>query len=175
MHLALAATLLLISSAHAATDPQSCGQIPVDMQRLACYDAAFGPPAHSGAAIAAPPAATPTTPTTPTTSSTTTAPPPSVTPEAIFGKVDSADSKLLTRALGVEDIESIETTIAELRTAPSGRYVLALANGQTWAQTDDTVLPLRPGDVVRIRHGAMGSYLLGHGTAKKTMRVKRVD
>ncbi|WP_298189542.1 hypothetical protein [Novosphingobium sp.] len=58
-----------------------------------------------------------------------------------------------------EDVQEIETTIAAVRTAPDGQAVLTLADGARWRQTDGADQFARPGLKIRIKRGALGSYL----------------
>jgi hypothetical protein len=58
-----------------------------------------------------------------------------------------------------EDVEEIETTILTVRTGPDGLAVLTLADGARWRQTDGADQFARPGLKIRIRRGALGSYL----------------
>ena len=55
-----------------------------------------------------------------------------------------------------------------------GMFVVTLDNAQAWSQTEiNTRIEIRAGDSVRIRRGALGSYLLSTGEGLAT-RVKRV-
>ncbi|MCX7063285.1 MAG: hypothetical protein NT024_01675, partial [Proteobacteria bacterium] len=76
---------------------------------------------------------------------------------------------------GVPDLDFIESTIVQSRKSAEGRRVLVLTNGHIWAQLDNANLQLSVGDVVRIRRGAVGSFLLSCNATKKSMRVKRID
>ena len=63
-------------------------------------------------------------------------------------------------------------TAIELR--DDGKFVATLANGQMWAQTElNSRIEVRVGDTVRIRRGALGSYLLSNDAGMAT-RVRRV-
>ena len=150
---------MMAFAAIGASNPAACRQTVDDAIRLACYDAAIDAMTSTGNVRAA--TKSPEVLPTPAV--------PAVSPEEIFGKTDATESAI------PRNVEAIESTVTEARKAANRRYVLVLANGQTWAQTDDTVLPLAAGAAVRIHRGAMGSFLLGSGTMKKTMRVKRID
>jgi len=164
-------TLLILltatATAYGAQSLSTCRQIENDPDRLACYDAAVD-------AVLQPATQKPSAETHPTEqpqSSNDTA----VSGETIFGKVDSTNTAVIHEVFGVPNVDSIESTITQARTAPDGHRVFALANGQVWAQTDSMNLPLAIGDVVHIRRGMVGSYLLSGNANKKSMRVKRVD
>ena len=67
---------------------------------------------------------------------------------------------------------SAAVTAIELR--DDGKFVATLANGQMWAQTElNSRIEVRVGDTVRIRRGALGSYLLSNDAGMAT-RVRRV-
>jgi hypothetical protein len=54
------------------------------------------------------------------------------------------------------------------------KFVVTFANEQVWAQTEvNTRIEVRVGDTVRIRRGALGSYLLSNEAGIAT-RVRRV-
>jgi hypothetical protein len=63
---------------------------------------------------------------------------------------------------GEEEIRSIESTVRSAYQVGYGRWVVALADGSTWAQTDNNNLASRPrtGQPVRIQRAAMGSYMM---------------
>ena len=56
-----------------------------------------------------------------------------------------------------------------------GRWVVTLENSQVWAQNEtESRVKLRPGDVVTIKKGAMGSYQLVGSSSSASTYVKRV-
>lgn len=128
-----------------ATDLSACLPLADDQQRLACYDRLAERQA-----------------------------PTVTTPEALFGLEPAAKTELLQRQHGGEPAEAIEQTVSTVSNW-NGKLRLGLANGQEWAQTDSTPLQLKPGDVVRIRRAALGSYLLSRKSGGRGIRVRRVD
>ena len=77
-----------------------------------------------------------------------------------------------------EDQQQVSTLEAKIRSVsqnPYGKWILTLDDGARWAQTDTRDLPLdpRPGQVVKIRRAAMGSYL-ANVAGQVGMRVERV-
>ncbi len=69
--------------------------------------------------------------------------------------------------------QNLESRVASVATAASGKLILGLDNGQTWAQIDSSSLRLKVGDEVRIRRGTMGSYLLTRADGGPEIRVRR--
>jgi hypothetical protein len=63
---------------------------------------------------------------------------------------------------GEEEITSIESTVSSAHQVGYGRWVVALADGSTWAQTDNNPLASRPrtGQTVRVQRAALGSYMM---------------
>lgn len=60
-----------------------------------------------------------------------------------------------------DEVESIETTVTRVSRDPTGKWVLRLAEGATWRQTDDRSLGRWPraGSKIVINRGMMGSYM----------------
>ncbi len=163
--LTLAAGLSALA-ATAADEPAGCRDIPDDVARLACYDAAFAratpaadpvPPAATGKA--APAAIAP--------------PSPQPTPEELFGRDAVAAEALVREAAGIGRVEAIESTISSVTATAYGKQVVTLGNGQAWTQIDSAAVKLGPGDAVTIRRAALGSYLLIPGNGGRSMRVTR--
>ncbi|MBL8530130.1 MAG: hypothetical protein JNK94_00215 [Hyphomonadaceae bacterium] len=74
-----------------------------------------------------------------------------------------------------ERTESLTAQVSGVRQRNTGIYVITLANGQVWEQTDQ--LPprrLRAGDTVEIRRATFGSYLL-HYDRGPAVRVRRIE
>lgn len=71
-------------------------------------------------------------------------------------------------------VQEIETTLVSARQDGRGRWTFNLADGSTWRQVDDERVAGRtgPGAPVRIREGAMGSYLLSVSGAR-SVRARR--
>ena len=74
-----------------------------------------------------------------------------------------------------EDVSQIETTIRSARQDAEGRYTFTLEDGARWQQIDTRIFSARPrpGQAIRIRRAAMGSYLANVGS-QVAVRVRRV-
>lgn len=99
------------------------------------------------------------------------------------GQVREARNRLFgfnIQSLGVFDrqgegpVQAIETTLASAREHGRGEWVFTLADGSVWRQIDAERLSSRPrpGQSVRIREAAMGSYLLSVAGGR-SVRAKR--
>jgi hypothetical protein len=64
--------------------------------------------------------------------------------------------------------------LAAVTQRPNGALVFALENGQLWKATEQQYLPVRVGDSVTIRAGALGSFWLSAAGSNRTVRVTRV-
>lgn len=71
-------------------------------------------------------------------------------------------------------VEAIETTVVSARQDSRGQWTFNLADGSIWRQIDDERVAGRtgPGASVRIRQGAMGSYLLSV-SGSRSVRARR--
>lgn len=121
------------------------------MERLACYDLVAG---HKSASAPQPETKDATD---------------------LFGMADERVRQLAATSLGVEAIDSLTATIVSLRTLADGRWLLDLDNGQQWRQVETARLALKPGDRIRIREAALGSFLLQREAGGRGIRVRRVD
>lgn len=61
-----------------------------------------------------------------------------------------------------DEINQIDTTVTEVRSAKGGGWKLTFAEGGTWEQTDTKDFPMSPkvGRKARISRGALGSYFI---------------
>jgi hypothetical protein len=145
-----AVALLAVAPHLYAQQAPRCSDLYDDAQRLACYDAAFGKPARSSSAAAAPraPAAAP--------ASASTAPPavraaPVAPPAAVAQPAPRAAA----------EPKNVSATISEVARRADGRFVVTLDNGQVWAQLErDTAVEVAAGDKVTVRRGMLGSNIL---------------
>lgn len=73
-----------------------------------------------------------------------------------------------------EQVEAIETTLVRAGQSGEGRWVFTLADGGVWRQVDTERVNFRnrPGEPVRIRRAALGSYLMTVGNSR-AVRVRR--
>ncbi|WP_309627482.1 hypothetical protein [Brevundimonas sp.] len=91
----------------------------------------------------------------------------------LFGlDLDTAD--LFGRLRQDDPVDAIETTLTSGRQDGRGQWTFVLADGSTWRQIDMERVTARvaPGASVRIRQGAVGSYLLSVGGAR-SVRARR--
>lgn len=143
--------LAAISTALGASDlatPHPCAAVIEPSERLACYDRTF-PPAEG-----------------------TRAPAEQAAQDFGFtGQEVRARNPALALAQAPDRIEA--TVIAVTGTPGPGRTI-TLDNGQTWRQTDSSVLgKVETGDRVTIKDAALSSYLLVT-PSRVSLRVKRI-
>lgn len=155
--LRLTAALALASALPVAfAQSHECARVPEASARLACYDAAF-PPVRDEAALAAAAEAR--------------------REQAVkdFG-LDAG--QLRERAPESERVElpsRIEASVARVTERGNGQRVVTLDNGQVWLLTEATSKgPLKEGDRVTLRAGALGSYVLVT-PGRATLRARRVN
>lgn len=144
----------------------TCAQIQADAQRLACYDGLAG----YGASGTAPPTA-PFNATAPIAAAPDAA-------AAVAVANPAADFGLLQPAIKQRDpenwVESITAEVKSVTRNAEDRLVITLDNGQVWAQSETKPSAvLKPGDLVRIKRAALGSFMLV-GPRSVSSRVRRV-
>ena len=131
-----------------------------DAKRLACYDRHLdAQPRPSAVAIqdAAPPADT------------------VAAAQERFGMESelARSEREQAREVGRE-LDELHSTVAQLASRPDGTLIITLENGQVWAPREyHPTFSLKVGDPVRIRRGAVGSYVL-NATSNRSTRVKRL-
>jgi hypothetical protein len=171
-----------LPAVHAQTlDFGSCVRIEDLSARLACYDRAAGRTPGTSAAAPAPamaPAIAPApsvapAPVAPAAAVAVAPPaPPPATGVAGFG----APSMPVTKAERAAEVDRIEAKVTAVRTLARGEQVLTLENGQVWQQTETTrEQQFAVGDVVVIRKGLLGSFLLTLASGSRNSRVKRIS
>ena len=138
----------------------SCRSIGDATARLACYDRATA----SGDSPA---------PTLPATPSPPTPSPPIETPD-LFGLPADEVRKRAEYQLGQPTPDVLEARITGLTRLATGKFEVELDNGQRWQQVDTTAIHVKPGENVRIRRGALGSYLLQRASGGAAARVRRL-
>ncbi|WGM30146.1 hypothetical protein [Brevundimonas sp. NIBR11] len=91
----------------------------------------------------------------------------------LFG-LDLDNANLFGRLRQDDPVEAIETTLTSGRQDGRGQWTFVLADGSTWRQIDQERVTARvgPGVSVRIRQGAVGSYLLSVG-GSRSVRARR--
>jgi hypothetical protein len=84
----------------------------------------------------------------------------------VFGDSDSIEG----------DATSLETTIRRVVQNADGKYVFTLAEGGRWQQLDSRnfIVDPAPGQTIRIRQAAMGSYL-ANVNKQNAIRVRRIQ
>ena len=165
---ALAAACVPAARAQTAASPRpaaaqqlsTCRTIAADAERLACYDrvaAAFDAAEQSGELIVMDREQV------------------RETRRALFGFSLSA-APLFARGGAQEEIDAIESTLVRAREGSYGKWVFVLENGSVWRQIDSERLSRTPraGMEIRVRQGAIGSYLLSVAGAR-SIRVQREE
>ena len=73
-----------------------------------------------------------------------------------------------------DEVNEIQSTVAETGRNPEGGWTIKLADGSTWTQTDDTPIALRPvrGQKIVVRRGSLGSFRLSVN-GQPGVRVRR--
>lgn len=74
-----------------------------------------------------------------------------------------------------EDVKEIEGTISAVRTTQDGLAIFTLADGARWRQTDGGNAFAKAGQTIKIKRGALGSFLatLGKGSAFRVVRLSQ--
>lgn len=163
------AWLALASSAAAQTGPEpsrpdileallACRAIPAADTRLACFDAAataFEVAEQQGEVTVIDRVQARETRT------------------RLFG-LDLDTANLFGRLRQDDPVEAVETTLVSARQDGRGQWIFILADGSTWRQIDTERVTGRtsPGAQVRIRQGAIGSYLLSV-SGSRSVRARR--
>lgn len=77
--------------------------------------------------------------------------------------------------LGGGDLNEIEGTVTAATQNSDGGWIIKLADGSVWSQTDDTPMALEPrrGDKVIVKRGALGSYFVKVGR-QPGFKAKRI-
>jgi hypothetical protein len=92
-----------------------------------------------------------------------------------LGLFGGSDPQTLARTSEEEGIGYIEAKLADARQTQDGKWLLVLEDGARWAQTDTAnIRSPKPGDVVRIRKAALGSYM-ANINGRPAIRVRRLS
>ena len=91
----------------------------------------------------------------------------------LFG-LNLQNANLFGRLRQDDPVDAIETTLTSARQDGRGQWTFVLADGSIWRQIDQERVTGRtsPGTPVRIRNGAVGSFLLSVGGAR-SVRARR--
>ncbi len=149
-----------------------CQAIQTDTARLACYDKAMGRGTSEMTAVPEPAATQDTAVEDSGIGQETIS---DIDPEELFGISANETEKLVEEAIGIESIDAIEARVTKVHRNPAGKMVIALENQQRWIQLDSKRLNLHPGEKVRVRRGAMNSFLMAKSVGGLSIRVKRID
>lgn len=92
----------------------------------------------------------------------------------LFGFEMPTLPRLFGAADAIAEIDSIETTLQSAALVGEGRWVFRLEDGGVWRQIDSERVRFqnRPGQPVRVRKAALGSFLLTVGDSR-AVRVRR--
>jgi hypothetical protein len=158
------AALAIPLSLHAA-DPPRCNDLFEDVQRLACYDAAFGKPVKPGATSA--PVAPYVAPVAATAGAATAA----AATTAAAPLAPKAGEPATAAALP----ETFKSAVVTVGQSADGRFITTLANGQQWVQLEhDPRAEVKVGDEVTFHRMLMGNYSVTTRYGYTT-RVKRLQ
>ncbi len=143
----------------------SCVRIEDLSARLACYDRAAG---RAPSASPAAPAAVAPAPAMPRD------------PVAAFGAPGKSADDLTAAKVQTKTEDQapgqIEARVTAIRVRPEGQQVLTLENGQVWTQNEVQREPrFAVGDLVVIKRGLLGSFLLNLQKGSQTTRVSRIS
>lgn len=133
------------------SEMEACRRIASDSARLACYDALADSASSANEAPAA------------------------ISAESLFGRDATRTSTALQQQTGIKPPQILDTEIMLVKTRADGKLLITLQNGQRWEQIDGRPLPLAPGDSIRIRKAAFGSWLLYKQAGGRSIRVRRTD
>jgi hypothetical protein len=128
----------------------ACARVVEPVDRLACYDAAFGAPV----------------------------PDPVVVERRAVEEFGLSDSEKRERdpmkATAAVDPKRIEAKVTKLAYGANGERIVSLDNGQVWVTTETSMRGnVKVGDAVAVRKAALGTHMLVTA-ARVPLRVKRV-
>lgn len=97
-------------------------------------------------------------------------------PEEEFGLTPAQLEARAREESRPRELEQIEVRVASVERTASGRALIVLENGQRWLETEASRRQhFRPGDVMKIRKAALGSYLASGPNSGTGIRVRRID
>jgi len=73
-----------------------------------------------------------------------------------------------------KDLGKLYFKVTEVKKDPYGAFIITLANGQVWKQSESDRYKVNKGQTIYIEKGALSSYLLGTDDRNSTTRVKRL-
>lgn len=178
LHAAVAVALLTVAAPlSAAVDPArliACSAEVDDAKRLACYDAAVAAASAEARTIAARREAAREKAAAEKAAADARAAA-EAAEAARKAQADRFGQEGLRLGGSPDRLDELQARIAETRLDRVGEAVFLLDNGQMWRQTDGLSLPpVRAGDAVEIKRGALGGYRLTVPRVKRTVRVVRM-
>jgi hypothetical protein len=97
-------------------------------------------------------------------------------PEEEFGLTPAQLEERAREETKPRELEQIEVRVVSVERTASGRAVIVLENGQRWLETEASRRQhFRPGDLMKIRKAALGSYLASGPHSGTGIRVRRID
>lgn len=172
--LSISVCLLLLCNVSYASELlaqlQQCKALSNASARLACYDATILSASENVAEqylvvnIQSTPQAQNQPSTAPATLEHATV---EAKPEQKFG--------LENRKIVEEKVDEIIAVVTDVSKSARGDLTVTLTNGQIWRQNGTEAMILKVGNEVRVRRGALDSFLLNKVGSSKSIRVKRVD
>lgn len=172
----LLVSLLAVPAAAQAPDPAllECAGEPDDAVRLACYDKVVAGMSGAAKAIAAKREAETAKLNAKRAAEAEAAAKAKAEADA-KAKEQAFGGERLNPGKGLEQAESLDSTVTDVFTAQDGMAVFLLANGQLWRQAAGLPLPpVKAGDAVKIERGAISGYRMTLVRQARTVNVKRV-
>lgn len=161
-----------------------CAQIKDSLERLVCYDQAFGGAASVPQSLPAPapapatPAPAPVAQAAPAAPAAVAAAPAAPAPAAA---ADSFGSDQVRRTEKQRQADagptSLSAQVASLREYRQRMWLITLDNGQVWQQMDiDSLFQVGVGDTIQIEKGKLGGYRMARTSNGRSgwVRVNRV-
>ena len=135
---------------------KQCGKISSSEERLACFDSLITADTQEPVLIKEATVAV-------------------VSTENVTTKeVDDFAKNHLKKTTEEQGLESISSTVTQLKKLIKGQWVIDLENGQRWQQKDSAKIKLKVGNTVRLKKGAMGAVYLYKEGSHRNIRVKRL-
>jgi hypothetical protein len=100
-------------------------------------------------------------------------------PVASFGAdkaTDDLSASSVQKKPEAKELKQIEARVTDVHVRPEGQQTITLENGQVWTQNETQREPrFTVGDIVIIRRGMLGSFLLTLQKGSATTRVRRIS
>lgn len=89
-------------------------------------------------------------------------------------QIDDFSKEDLVKTEEEKGLESITSSILNIKELLRGRLIIDLDNGQQWEQKDSKKIKLKVGDGVILKKGALGVVYLSKESGSRNIRVKRL-